>query len=162
MQGILGIGNYYHRFVKDLSQKVQPLIELTKENKPFRWAQECQAAFDEIKRALIGPDIMAFPTDDDLYILDCDAADDSVGSVLSQKQSNVEKVTAYGSQTLGKSERNYHATDWELLAIKYFMECYKHYLLGCHFRVRSDHEALKWLFSMKALHSLVDRSFVRV
>ena len=29
------------------------------------------------------------------------------------------------------------------------MEYYKHYLLGFHFRVRSDHEALKWLFSMK-------------
>ena len=54
---------------------------------------------------------MAFPTDDDLYIIDCDAADDSIGCVLSQKQSNVEKVIAYGSQTLGKSERNYCATD---------------------------------------------------
>ena len=29
------------------------------------------------------------------------------------------------------------------------MEYYKHYLLGDHFRVGSDHEALKWLFSMK-------------
>ena len=29
------------------------------------------------------------------------------------------------------------------------MEYYKQYLLGHRFRVRSDHEALKWLFSMK-------------
>ena len=29
------------------------------------------------------------------------------------------------------------------------MEYYKHYLLGHNFRVRSDHEALKWLFSMQ-------------
>ena len=29
------------------------------------------------------------------------------------------------------------------------MEYYKQYLFGHHFRVRSDHEALKWLFSMK-------------
>ena len=29
------------------------------------------------------------------------------------------------------------------------MEYYKHYLLGHYFRVRSNHEALKWLFSMK-------------
>ena len=29
------------------------------------------------------------------------------------------------------------------------MEYYKHYLLGHHFKVRSDHEALKWIFSMK-------------
>ena len=107
------------------------------------------AAFDEIKQALIGPDIIAFPTDDDLYILDFDAANDSIGCVLSQKQSNVEKVIVYGSQTLDKSERNYCATDQEQLAIKYFMEYYNHNQLGHHFRVMSDHEALKWLFSMK-------------
>ena len=143
------MGNYYHKFVKDFSQKAQPLVALTKKNIQFKWSLECQAAFDKIKQALTGPDIMAFPTDDDLYILDCDAADDSISCVLSQKQSNVEKVIAYGSQTLDKSERNYCATDQELLAVKYFMEYYKHYLLGHHFRVRSDHEALKWLFSMK-------------
>ena len=36
-----------------------------------------------------------------------------------------------------------------MLEVKYFMEYYKHYLLGRHFRVRSDHEALRWLFSTK-------------
>ena len=92
---------------------------------------------------------MPFSTDDELYILGCDAADYSVGCVISQKQSNVQKVIAYGSKTLGKSERNCCATDWELLVIKYFMEYYKHYLHGQHFRVRHDHEILKWLFSMK-------------
>ena len=96
----MGIGNSYHRFVKAFSQKVQPLIELTKKNKPFKWTQECQAAFDEIKQALIGPDIMAFPTNDGFYILDCDVADNSIGCLLSQKESNIEKVIAYGSQTL--------------------------------------------------------------
>ena len=86
-------------------------MALTKKNKQFKWSLECQTAFDEIKQALTGPDIMAFPTDDDLYILDCDAADDSIACVLRQKQSNEEKVIAYGSQTLSKLERNYCATD---------------------------------------------------
>ena len=111
VHGILGMGNYYCRFVKDFSQKVQPLVALTKKNNQFKWSLECQATFDEIKQALTGLDIMAFPTDDDLYMLDCDVADDLIGCVLSQKQSKVEKVIAYGSHTLGKSEINYCATD---------------------------------------------------
>ena len=37
----------------------------------------------------MGPDNMVLPTDDGLYILDCDAADDSIGCVLGQKWSNV-------------------------------------------------------------------------
>ena len=37
----------------------------------------------------------------------------------------------------------------ELLALKYFVQYYKHYLLGRKFVVRSDHESLKWLYSLK-------------
>ena len=68
---------------------------------------------------------------------------------MSQVQDGVEKVIAYGSRTLSKSERNYCVTDRELLAVKHFMEHYKHYLLGREFVVRTDHQALKWLFSLR-------------
>ena len=111
VHSILDMGNYYCRFVKDFSQRVQPSVALTMKNNQFKWSLECQTAFDDIKQGLTGPDIMAFPTDDDLYIMDCDAADDSIGCVLSQKQSNEEQVIAYDSQTLGKLERNYCTTD---------------------------------------------------
>ena len=149
VRGILGLGSYYRCFIRNFSERVQPLVNLTKKDKPFKWTEECQLAFEDIKQVLISPDIMAFPTDDGQFILDSDASDETIGAVLMQIQSGVEKVIAYGSQTLGKAERNYCATDRELLAVKYFMEYYKHYLLGQHFRVCSDHEALKWLFSLK-------------
>ena len=35
------------------------------------------------------------------------------------------------------------------MALKYFVRYYKHYLLGRKFVVRSDHESLKWLYSLK-------------
>ena len=87
-------------------------------------------AFDDIKQALISPDIMAFPTDDGQFILDTDASNETVEAILAQVLSGVEKVIACRSQTLGKAEKNYCTTDWELLAVKYFIEYYKHYLLG--------------------------------
>ena len=92
---------------------------------------------------------MSFPTDDGLFILDTDASDETIGAVLSQVQLGREKVIAFGSRSLGKSERNYCATDRELLVLKYFVQYYKHYLLGRKFVVRSDHESLKWLYSLK-------------
>ena len=63
---------------------------------------------------------MAFPTNDGEFILDTDASDDTTGAVLTQIQTGVEIVAAYGSQTLGKSKWNYCATDRELLMVKYF------------------------------------------
>ena len=149
VRGIIGLGNYYRWFVKDYSKRVQPLVSLTKKNTPFKWTQECQEAFEDLKRALLGPDIMSFPTDDGLFILDTDASDKTIGAVLSQVQLGREKVIAFGSWSLGKSERNYCATDRELLVLKYFVQYYKHYLLGRKFIVRSDHESLKWLYSLK-------------
>ena len=149
VRGIIGLGNYYRRFVKDYRKRVQPLVSLTKKNTPFKWTQECQEAFEDLKKALLGPDIMSFPTDDGLFILDTDASDETIGAVLSQVQLGREKVIAFGSRSLGKSERNYCATDRELLALKYFVQYYKHYLLGRKFVVRSDHESLKWLYSLK-------------
>ena len=92
---------------------------------------------------------MAHPQDDGQFILDTDASGTMIGCVLSQVQDGKEKVIAYESQTLSRTERNYCVTDRELLAVCYFMEYYKQYLLGQKFLVQTDHQALKWLFSLK-------------
>ena len=91
------------------------------------------------------------------YILDTDASDYAIGAVLSQEQDGQEKVISYGSHMLGKSERNYCVTDKELLAVRFFIEYYKQYLLGREFIVRTDHQALVWLFSLKELKGRIAR-----
>lgn len=157
VRSFLGLGNYYRRFVKNYSKLAKPLTELTKRNLIFSWTPRCQEAFDQLKNELTGPEVMAYPSDDGEYILDCDACDVSIGCVLSQVQNQKERVIAYGSRTLNKAERNYCVTDKELLAVKHFIENYKHYLLGRKFLVRSDHQALKWLFSLKEPKSRIAR-----
>ena len=93
---------------------------------------------------------MTLPINDGEFILDCDACNFGIGAVLSQIQGGKEQVIAYASRTLSKAERNFCVTDKELLAIRYFVEYFRHYLLGREFRVRSDHRALRWLFSLKS------------
>ena len=157
VRAFLGMGNYYRRFIKSYSKIAKPLIDLTKKDRRFSWNEDCQAAFRALKEALIGPDVMAFPQDDCEFVLDTDACDFSIGAVLSQKQNGRERVVAYGSKMLSRSERNYCVTDRELLAVKFFVEHYKHYLLGRRFTVRTDHQALKWLFSLKEPKSRIAR-----
>ena len=113
------------------------------------WRCVCEAAFQHLKTVLTGPEVMAYPMDHGEFILDTNACGVSIGAVLSQVQDGEEWVIAYGSRTLNKSERNYWVTDKELLAVKHFIEHYKHYLLGRVFTVRTDHQALRWLFSLK-------------
>ena len=85
------------------------------------------------------------PTYDDIYLLDTDASDLSIGAVMSQMQTGEERVIAYGSSTYSKSVRNYCTTRKELLAVVYFMKQFKQYLLEKEFLVRTDHAALTWL-----------------
>ena len=40
-------------------------------------------------------------------------------------------------------------TDQELLVVRFFVEYYKHYLLGRQFVAWTDHQALKWLYSLR-------------
>ena len=149
VRAILGMGNYYRHFIQGYSEKVAPLVELTKQDVPFQWDKRCQERFEQLKRELAGCDIVAYPQDDGQFILDTDASGTTIGCVLSQVQDGKEKVIAYGSRTLSRTERNYCVTDRELLAVRYFMEYYKQYLLGQKFLVQTDHQALKWLFSLK-------------
>ena len=149
VRGFLGLCSYYRRFIKDFAVVAKPLTELTCNDSPLVWTDECQSAFDELKSRLVGPDIMAFPRDDAQYILDTDACDIGIGAVLSQVQDGCERVIAYASRSLTKAERNYCVTDKELLALKYFVEYFKQYLLGREFLIRTNHQALRWLFSLK-------------
>ena len=143
------MGNYYRRFIRGYLEKVTPLVELTKQDVPFQWTKVCQERFDQLKEELAGCDIVAHPQDEGQFILDTDASGTTIGCVLSQVQDGKEKVIAYGSRMLSRTERNYCVTDREQLAVRFFMEYYRQYLLGRKFIVRTDHQALKWLFSLK-------------
>ena len=63
---------------------------MTKKDKLSQWTEDCQRAFNDIKQALIGLDVMAFPTNDRKFILDTDASDKTIGAVLTQIQTGVE------------------------------------------------------------------------
>ena len=39
VRGILGLGSYYHHFIRNFSERVQPLVVLTKKDKPFKWTE---------------------------------------------------------------------------------------------------------------------------
>ena len=146
---ILGMGSYYRRFVKSFSKIVRPLVELTRNGKSFQWTPLCDEVFEHIKKALTSPDIMAYPLSTCEFILDTDASDMGIGAVLSQYQDGKERVIAFASRSLNRAEKNYCATDKELLAVRYFVEYFRQYLLGRTFRIRTDHQALVWLFKLK-------------
>ena len=149
VKSFLGLCSYYRRFVRGFADIARPLYKLTEEQREFRWTRECEDAFCQLKSLLTTAPILAFPTLDGLFILDTDASNTGLGAVLSQIQGEEEKVIAFHSKSLNKSERNYCVTRKELLAVIVAVKTYHHYLCGRQFLVRTDHGALKWLLKFK-------------
>lgn len=82
------------------------------------------------------------------FILDTNASDTGIGAVLSQVHGGQEKVIAYASRTLNKSDRNYSTTKRQMLALVYYYpQHFRHYLYGRTLIARTDHTALRWLTS---------------
>ena len=149
VRSFVGFCSYYRKFIRNFSLIARPLSILTSKTVKFRWTEECQEAFQELKNKLLSAPIMSFPNETGEFILDTDASDVSIGAVLSQIQDGEEKVIVYGSRTLTEAEKRYCVTRKELLATVFFINYYRHYLIGRHFLVRTDHKPLKWLFNLK-------------
>ena len=77
--------------------------------------------------------------------------------VLSQVQEGQEKVIAYASKALNKSQRRYCTTYHELLAAVVFMKHFRSYLGTQTFVLRTDHSSLQWLLNFRDAENMLAR-----
>ena len=94
-------------------------------------------------------------------MVDTDASNVGLGTVILQVQDGEERVIAYAAKSLSKTERNY-TTRKELLALVWGLEHFEPYLWGRHFTVRTDHSALRWLQNFKNSKGQVARWLERL
>ena len=105
LKSFLGFASYYRQFIPNFAAIANPLFHMS-QKQPIIWTDECSKAFTELKDRLTSPPVLAFPQKDGgKFILNTDASDCSIGAVLSQLQNGEEKVIAYASRTLSKSEK---------------------------------------------------------
>ena len=158
IKSFLGLVGYYRKMVPAFADLASPLTKLTKKKVKFQWGPEQETAFERLKDCLMQPPVLAFPLETGgQFVLDCDSSAVAIGSVISQIQNNNEKVIAYGSRTLNQAQQNYCTTKRELYSIVYFMQHFKHYLLGRRFVVRTDHAPLLWLCNFKEPSGILAR-----
>ena len=158
---------YYSNYVQDFATKIHPLQALlTKENlknkkKKMLLTQEEQEAVKRMKHELTHAPILAYPDfqSSEPFILDTDWSNDpgAIGGVLSQVQRGKERVIAYGARKLRASEKAYSSNKGELLAVIHFMEKWKFYLWPRPFKLRTDHQALRWIYSMEVPSTMTTR-----
>ena len=55
VRSFLGLAGFYRRFIKDFSLKARPMTDLKKEGIPWKWDEEEENSFCELKCSLVSP-----------------------------------------------------------------------------------------------------------
>ncbi|XP_063760148.1 uncharacterized protein LOC134878197 [Eleginops maclovinus] len=169
----LGFAGYYRRYVQGYSALAAPLYRLTSgdprkkkrggkrsvdPDPPFLWTNECEEAFQSLKRKLMTAPVLGYPDYSLPFLLQTDASGGGLGAVLAQVQDGAERVIAYASRGLSPAETRYPAHKLEFLALKWAVtdKFYDH-LYGRKFSVQTDNNPLKYVMTSAKLDATGQR-----
>jgi hypothetical protein len=148
IRSFLGLAGYYRRFIPDFSRIAKPMTELLKKGVRYEWSQKCEDAFHTLRQHLTTAPVLAQPDNTRPFEVYCDASGTGLGCVLMQDN----RVIAYASRALRPHEQNYPTHDLELAAVVHALMIWRHYLMGAHCNIYTDHKSLKYIFTQADLN----------
>jgi ribonuclease HI len=148
IRSFLGLAGYYRRFIPDLSRIAKLMTELLKKGVKFEWSQKCEEAFHALRHHLMIAPVLAHPDNTKSFDVYCDASGTGLGCVVMQDN----RVIAYASRALRPHEQNYPTHDLELAAVVHALKILRHYLMGAHCNIYTDHKSLKYIFTQADLN----------
>ena len=93
LRQVLGVVNYYARYVPKLAAMASPLHELLKKTTAWKWGSKEEEALDRLKESICRDQaLVAFDSSRDRKTyLTCDASETGMGAVLEQRQDDNER-----------------------------------------------------------------------
>ena len=103
LRSFLGLVNYYHRFIQNLSTVLAPLYELLQKGNRWVWGRRQEMAFEESKQLLGSTQVLVHYDSRLPLILSCDALPYGVGAVLSHRMKDgSEKPVGFATNPWGQ------------------------------------------------------------
>jgi hypothetical protein len=124
------------------------MTELLKKGEKFEWVQKCEDAFHTLRQHLTTTPVLAQPENNKPFDVYCDASGTGLGCVLMQDN----RVIAYASRALKSHEQNYSTHDLELAVVVHALKMWRHYLMGTHCNIYTNHKSLKYIFTQTDLN----------
>ena len=141
--------NFLSSFLPDLRMLLIPIYNLQNTSKKFKWTEEAEKAFKDIKKLLINPPVLKAPTPDGLFHLQSNTSQKGVGGTLLQKQGNEWVVIGYHSKRLPQSTKNFSVTELELTGLLVNIHGFMQLLCNRYFEVLVDHKAIEYMIKSK-------------
>jgi len=151
LKSVLGMCNVYRRFLKDFAKRAKPLNAMTRAEVPpdiQKPTDAALAAFDALRQALLAPPILALPKAEGQMVVDVDACADHLGCTLLQEHPGGTRLpVGYWCRGLSPAEKKYSTTQRECLGVVWSVLKLRQFLDGHRFLIRTDHQALSWIYS---------------
>eukprot|EP00253_Pinus_taeda_P006002 PITA_06002 len=155
---MLGHTGYYRKVIKAYTQNIAPMEKLLKKDVTFCWDEECQHSLDVLKEKMVTMPILVFPYWKRELHVHVDASCIALGAVLTQVgEGEMDHPIAFASRKLSKAKKNYSKTECKGLAMVNTLQKFRHYLLGGHFKMYTDHFALTYLVNKPVLGGKICR-----
>ncbi|KAI2661181.1 Transposon Tf2-6 polyprotein [Labeo rohita] len=156
LQRFLGFANFYWRFIQGFSATAAPLTALTKPSRgEFQLTPEAIQAFKKLCLMFTTAPVLIHPNPAKPFVVEVDASDVGVGAVLSQRGPD-EKLhpCSFFLRKFNPTQQRYGVGDRELLAIKWALEEWRHWLQGGSdpFTIWTDHQNLTVIRQTKQLN----------
>ena len=160
----LGLIGYYRKFIPRFADIARTMTNLTKQDTPFEWTVQCQAAFELLKEAIVTSPILKYPDPNKGYTLFTDASKYAWACVLTQeyqyekggKEYKINHPITFASGLFKGSQINWAALTKEAFAIYSSIKKLSYYLEDADIVLRSDHLPLKKFLQKNTLNSKVN------
>ena len=136
----VGMVSFIKNHIHKRARIMEPITRLTKNEVRFKWEQEQQAAFEELKAKCAEQMMLVCPRVDKVFDLCSDSCDTQIGAFLTQEG------LALGcfSRKMNTAQTRHPVTDKELLAIYEGLKHFKNILKGGENRCFCDHKNLNF------------------
>ncbi|XP_034197665.1 uncharacterized protein LOC117613128 [Prunus dulcis] len=160
LQSLLGKINFLRRFISNSAGKIQPFSSLLrlKQEQTFKWEEQHQQAFQEIKHYLSNPPVLSPPKRGRPLKLYVSASEVSIGSLLVQdNKEGKEQAVYYLSRTLTEVERRYSAIERLCLALYFTAVKLRHYMLPHTIYIIAKTDLIKYMLTRPMLRGRIGK-----
>jgi transposase InsO family protein len=154
VRGFLGFANFYRQFIRNYSDIAAPLTNLTRRDRPFKWNDDTEKAFELMKRMFTSAPILTQFDARRRTVIETDSSGWATGGVLLQYDDDgILRPCAFFSKKNSPAECNYKIHDKELLAVIRCLQEWESELMGCEeeFEIRTDHRNLRYFNQLRRL-----------
>jgi hypothetical protein len=121
-----------------------PLTTLTK-NDAFSWTLEATKDFEQLKEVICKDHVLTTSDFIKTFIVEYDASGNGIGVVLMQEG----RPLAFESLPLKGRDLHKPIYEKKMMEILHALKKWRPYLIGRHFKVKTDHDSLKYFLEQR-------------